>query len=143
MKSPMTLNPPFHVNMNTAGQGSSPLLSPVLSDVGGARVEEEDEAKRKVRQEMRDLAGEEVDFCSCLSCHSLLLVLLLNTVQAGILMAKNVNANSFVLSSSAMLETNDLQRILFSEIDSNLQRCFLMWCAVCVGSLQLTNLLGS
>ncbi|KAJ6669289.1 hypothetical protein lerEdw1_008098 [Lerista edwardsae] len=47
MKSPMTLNPPFHVNMNTAGQDSSPLLSPVLSDVGGARVEEEDEAKRK------------------------------------------------------------------------------------------------
>ncbi|XP_034989817.1 FERM, ARHGEF and pleckstrin domain-containing protein 2 [Zootoca vivipara] len=47
MKSPMTLNPSFHVNMNTPGQGSSPLLSPVLSDVGGARIEEEDEARRK------------------------------------------------------------------------------------------------
>ncbi|XP_042316903.1 FERM, ARHGEF and pleckstrin domain-containing protein 2 isoform X1 [Sceloporus undulatus] len=47
MKSPMTLNPPFQVNMNISGQGSSPLLSPVLSDVGGARVEEEDETKRK------------------------------------------------------------------------------------------------
>ncbi|XP_053160683.1 FERM, ARHGEF and pleckstrin domain-containing protein 2 isoform X2 [Hemicordylus capensis] len=46
-KSPMTLNPPFHATMNPAGQGSSPLLSPVLSDVGGARVEEEDETRRK------------------------------------------------------------------------------------------------
>lgn len=49
-KNPITLNPQFHVNMNTAAQGSSPLLSPVLSDVGGARAEEEDEARRKVRQ---------------------------------------------------------------------------------------------
>lgn len=52
----MTLNPPFNVNMNTVGQGSSPLLSPVLSDVGGARIEEEDEVKRKVRH------GEERSF---------------------------------------------------------------------------------
>uniref|UniRef100_A0A803T173 FERM, ARHGEF and pleckstrin domain-containing protein 2 n=1 Tax=Anolis carolinensis TaxID=28377 RepID=A0A803T173_ANOCA len=47
MKTPMTLNPPFQVNMNSSGQGSSPLLSPVLSDVGGARIEEEDETRRK------------------------------------------------------------------------------------------------
>uniref|UniRef100_A0ACB8F9Y1 FERM, ARHGEF and pleckstrin domain-containing protein 2 n=1 Tax=Sphaerodactylus townsendi TaxID=933632 RepID=A0ACB8F9Y1_9SAUR len=33
--------------MNTAGQGSSPLLSPVLSDAGGTRTEEEEEARRK------------------------------------------------------------------------------------------------
>ncbi|XP_048362578.1 FERM, ARHGEF and pleckstrin domain-containing protein 2 isoform X2 [Sphaerodactylus townsendi] len=46
-KNPITLNPPFHVNMNTAGQGSSPLLSPVLSDAGGTRTEEEEEARRK------------------------------------------------------------------------------------------------
>uniref|UniRef100_A0A8C3K809 FERM, ARHGEF and pleckstrin domain-containing protein 2 n=1 Tax=Calidris pygmaea TaxID=425635 RepID=A0A8C3K809_9CHAR len=37
LKSPLGLNPPFQVNLNAAGQGSSPLLSPVLSDAGGAR----------------------------------------------------------------------------------------------------------
>uniref|UniRef100_A0A8C3K8S3 FERM, ARHGEF and pleckstrin domain-containing protein 2 n=1 Tax=Calidris pygmaea TaxID=425635 RepID=A0A8C3K8S3_9CHAR len=47
LKSPLGLNPPFQVNLNAAGQGSSPLLSPVLSDAGGARVEEDDEMKRK------------------------------------------------------------------------------------------------
>ncbi|KFQ72246.1 FERM, RhoGEF and pleckstrin domain-containing protein 2, partial [Phaethon lepturus] len=37
----------FQVNLNAADQGSSPLLSPVLSDAGGARIEEDDEMKRK------------------------------------------------------------------------------------------------
>jgi len=49
LKSPLGLNPAFSVNLNAAGQGSSPLLSPVLSDAGGARIEEDDEMKRKVR----------------------------------------------------------------------------------------------
>ncbi|GAB0193340.1 FERM, ARHGEF and pleckstrin domain-containing protein 2 [Grus japonensis] len=47
LKSPLGLNPAFQVNLNAAGQGSSPLLSPVLSDAGGARMEEDDEMKRK------------------------------------------------------------------------------------------------
>ncbi|KAM7106615.1 FERM, ARHGEF and pleckstrin domain-containing protein 2 isoform 4-T6 [Ciconia maguari] len=47
LKSPLGFNPAFQVNLNTAGQGSSPLLSPVLSDAGGARIEEDDEMKRK------------------------------------------------------------------------------------------------
>uniref|UniRef100_A0A8C2SZ82 FERM, ARHGEF and pleckstrin domain-containing protein 2 n=1 Tax=Coturnix japonica TaxID=93934 RepID=A0A8C2SZ82_COTJA len=47
LKSPLGLNPAFPVNLNAAAQGSSPLLSPVLSDAGGARIEEDDEAKRK------------------------------------------------------------------------------------------------
>ncbi|XP_074988414.1 FERM, ARHGEF and pleckstrin domain-containing protein 2 isoform X5 [Caretta caretta] len=47
LKSPQSLNPTFQVNLNPAGQGSSPLLSPVLSDAGNARVEEEEEVKRK------------------------------------------------------------------------------------------------
>ncbi|NXX05855.1 FARP2 protein, partial [Larus smithsonianus] len=47
LKSPLGLNPTFQMNLNAAGQGSSPLLSPVLSDAGGARVEEDDEMKRK------------------------------------------------------------------------------------------------
>ncbi|XP_043378383.1 FERM, ARHGEF and pleckstrin domain-containing protein 2 isoform X12 [Chelonia mydas] len=47
LKSPQSLNPTFQVNLNPAGQGSSPLLSPVLSDAGSARVEEEEEVKRK------------------------------------------------------------------------------------------------
>ncbi|KGL99705.1 FERM, RhoGEF and pleckstrin domain-containing protein 2, partial [Charadrius vociferus] len=47
LKSSLGLNPAFQVNLNAAGQGSSPLLSPVLSDAGGARVEEDDEMKRK------------------------------------------------------------------------------------------------
>ncbi|XP_040534973.1 FERM, ARHGEF and pleckstrin domain-containing protein 2 isoform X6 [Gallus gallus] len=47
LKSPLGLNPAFPVNLNAAGQGSSPLLSPVLSDAGGARIEEDDEMKRK------------------------------------------------------------------------------------------------
>uniref|UniRef100_A0A663EBK0 FERM, ARHGEF and pleckstrin domain-containing protein 2 n=5 Tax=Neoaves TaxID=3078114 RepID=A0A663EBK0_AQUCH len=47
LKSPLGLNPAFQVNLNAAGQGSSPLLSPVLSDAGSARIEEDDEMKRK------------------------------------------------------------------------------------------------
>ncbi|NXL66122.1 FARP2 protein, partial [Chordeiles acutipennis] len=47
VKSSLGLNPAFQVNLNAAGQGSSPLLSPVLSDAGGARIEEDDEMKRK------------------------------------------------------------------------------------------------
>ncbi|KAL2300983.1 hypothetical protein Nmel_011538, partial [Mimus melanotis] len=47
LKSPLGLSPAFQVNLNAVPQGSSPLLSPVLSDAGGARVEEDDETKRK------------------------------------------------------------------------------------------------
>ncbi|NXD16977.1 FARP2 protein, partial [Nothocercus nigrocapillus] len=47
LKSPLSLNPAFPVNLISGGQGSSPLLSPVLSDAGGARIEDEDEMKRK------------------------------------------------------------------------------------------------
>ncbi|KFP06295.1 FERM, RhoGEF and pleckstrin domain-containing protein 2, partial [Calypte anna] len=47
LKSPLSSNPTFQVNLNTAAQGSSPLLSPVLSDAGGARIEEDEEMKRK------------------------------------------------------------------------------------------------
>ncbi|KFQ95231.1 FERM, RhoGEF and pleckstrin domain-containing protein 2, partial [Nipponia nippon] len=47
LKSPLGMNPVFQVNLNTAGQGSSPLLSPVLSDAGSAKIEEDDEMKRK------------------------------------------------------------------------------------------------
>ncbi|NXU88862.1 FARP2 protein, partial [Xiphorhynchus elegans] len=47
LKSPLGLTPAFQVNLTTAAQGSSPLLSPVLSDAGGARVEDDDEMKRK------------------------------------------------------------------------------------------------
>uniref|UniRef100_A0A672V8C8 FERM, ARHGEF and pleckstrin domain-containing protein 2 n=1 Tax=Strigops habroptila TaxID=2489341 RepID=A0A672V8C8_STRHB len=36
LKNPLGLNPTFQVNLNAAVQGSSPLLSPVLSDAGGA-----------------------------------------------------------------------------------------------------------
>ncbi|XP_070801483.1 FERM, ARHGEF and pleckstrin domain-containing protein 2 [Pituophis catenifer annectens] len=43
VKSPISLNPPLQ---ETVSQGSS-LLSPVLSDVSGARFEEEDETKHK------------------------------------------------------------------------------------------------
>lgn len=49
LKSPLGLTPAFQVNLNAVTQGSSPLLSPVLSDAGGARIEEDDEMKRKVR----------------------------------------------------------------------------------------------
>uniref|UniRef100_A0A8C5JQI2 FERM, ARH/RhoGEF and pleckstrin domain protein 2 n=1 Tax=Junco hyemalis TaxID=40217 RepID=A0A8C5JQI2_JUNHY len=45
LKSPLGLSPGFQVTAGT--QGSSPLLSPVLSDAGGARIEEDDEMKRK------------------------------------------------------------------------------------------------
>ncbi|XP_013932135.1 PREDICTED: FERM, RhoGEF and pleckstrin domain-containing protein 2 isoform X2 [Thamnophis sirtalis] len=44
VKSPMSLSPPLQETVN---QGSSPLLSPVLSDLSGARFEEEDETKHK------------------------------------------------------------------------------------------------
>ncbi|KAJ7421347.1 FERM, RhoGEF and pleckstrin domain-containing protein 2 isoform X5 [Willisornis vidua] len=47
LKSPLGLTPAFQVNLSTAAQGSSPLLSPVLSDAGGARIEDDDELKRK------------------------------------------------------------------------------------------------
>ncbi|ETE61948.1 FERM, RhoGEF and pleckstrin domain-containing protein 1 [Ophiophagus hannah] len=44
VKSAVSLSPPLQ---ETVIQGSSPLLSPVLSDVSGARFEEEDEMKHK------------------------------------------------------------------------------------------------
>ncbi|XP_026557241.1 FERM, ARHGEF and pleckstrin domain-containing protein 2 [Pseudonaja textilis] len=44
VKSAVSLNPPLQESVI---QGSSPLLSPVLSDVNGARFEEEDETKHK------------------------------------------------------------------------------------------------
>ncbi|KAM7160191.1 FERM, ARHGEF and pleckstrin domain-containing protein 2 isoform 6-T8 [Macrochelys suwanniensis] len=47
LKTPQSLNPTFQVTLNPAGQGSSPLLSPILSDAGSARVEEEEELKGK------------------------------------------------------------------------------------------------
>uniref|UniRef100_A0A8C4XMY1 FERM, ARHGEF and pleckstrin domain-containing protein 2 n=1 Tax=Falco tinnunculus TaxID=100819 RepID=A0A8C4XMY1_FALTI len=46
LKCPLGLNPAFQVNLNAASHGPS-LLSPVLSDAGGARIEEDDEMKRK------------------------------------------------------------------------------------------------
>lgn len=52
LKSPLGLTPAFQVNLNAVTQGSSPLLSPVLSDAGGTRIEEDDETKRKVRSEL-------------------------------------------------------------------------------------------
>ncbi|XP_074859817.1 FERM, ARHGEF and pleckstrin domain-containing protein 2 isoform X1 [Carettochelys insculpta] len=47
VKSPQSLDPTFQVNLNPAGQSFSPLLSPVLSDAGSVRAEEEEEVKRK------------------------------------------------------------------------------------------------
>uniref|UniRef100_A0A8C6XT70 FERM, ARH/RhoGEF and pleckstrin domain protein 2 n=1 Tax=Naja naja TaxID=35670 RepID=A0A8C6XT70_NAJNA len=46
-ESAVSLSPPLQ---ETVIQGSSPLLSPVLSDVSGARFEEEDEMKHKVNK---------------------------------------------------------------------------------------------
>lgn len=68
LKSPLGLAPAFQVNLNAAPQGSSPLLSPVLSDAGGARVEEDDEMKRKVRSQSWGMlvpCGSCAGQCSC------------------------------------------------------------------------------
>uniref|UniRef100_A0A8C8SAB9 FERM, ARHGEF and pleckstrin domain-containing protein 2 n=1 Tax=Pelusios castaneus TaxID=367368 RepID=A0A8C8SAB9_9SAUR len=45
LKTSLSLNATCQMNLNPAGPGSSPLLSPVLSDAGGARLEEEEEVK--------------------------------------------------------------------------------------------------
>lgn len=47
-KSPLSLSPTFQVTLGPAEQGSSPLLSPVLSNAGGARMDDEEEPKHKV-----------------------------------------------------------------------------------------------
>lgn len=46
-KSPLSLSPAFQVTLGPAEQGSSPLLSPVLSDAGGDKMDNE-EMKHKV-----------------------------------------------------------------------------------------------
>ncbi|XP_045651810.1 FERM, ARHGEF and pleckstrin domain-containing protein 2 isoform X2 [Ursus americanus] len=46
-KSPLSLSPASQVTLDPAGQGLSPLLSPVLSDAGGARMDSEEEPKHK------------------------------------------------------------------------------------------------
>ncbi|XP_004427865.1 PREDICTED: FERM, RhoGEF and pleckstrin domain-containing protein 2 [Ceratotherium simum simum] len=46
-KSPMSLSPAFQVTLGPAEQGSSPLLSPALSEVGGAKTDYEEEPKHK------------------------------------------------------------------------------------------------
>nr|XP_032651961.1 FERM, ARHGEF and pleckstrin domain-containing protein 2 isoform X6 [Chelonoidis abingdonii] len=57
-KSPQSSNPTFQVNLNPASQGSSPLLSPVLSDAGSARVEEEVKRKRYPTEKVYFIAKE-------------------------------------------------------------------------------------
>lgn len=47
-KSPLSLSPAFQVALGPAERGSSPLLSPVLSDAGQARTDDEEEPKHKV-----------------------------------------------------------------------------------------------
>ncbi|XP_019398556.1 PREDICTED: FERM, RhoGEF and pleckstrin domain-containing protein 2 isoform X2 [Crocodylus porosus] len=47
LKSQLSLNPAVQVNLHPGGRGPSPLLSPVLSDAGGAKVEEDEEARCK------------------------------------------------------------------------------------------------
>ncbi|XP_045875861.1 FERM, ARHGEF and pleckstrin domain-containing protein 2 isoform X5 [Meles meles] len=46
-KSPLSLSPAFQVTLGPAGQGLSPLLSPVLSHAGGARTDSEEQPKHK------------------------------------------------------------------------------------------------
>ncbi|XP_020844665.1 FERM, ARHGEF and pleckstrin domain-containing protein 2 isoform X1 [Phascolarctos cinereus] len=47
LKSSLSLNPTFQVSLSPTGQGSSPLLSPVLGDAGCVRVEDEEETKHQ------------------------------------------------------------------------------------------------
>lgn len=47
-KSPLSLSPASQVTLGPAGQSLSPLLSPVLSHVGGARTDNEEQPKHKV-----------------------------------------------------------------------------------------------
>ncbi|XP_043851215.1 FERM, ARHGEF and pleckstrin domain-containing protein 2 isoform X2 [Dromiciops gliroides] len=47
LKSSLSLNPAFQVSLSPTGQGSSPLLSPVLGDAGCVRVEDEDETEHQ------------------------------------------------------------------------------------------------
>ncbi|XP_044922797.1 FERM, ARHGEF and pleckstrin domain-containing protein 2 isoform X3 [Mustela putorius furo] len=46
-KSPLSLSPASQVTLGPAGQSLSPLLSPVLSHVGGARTDNEEQPKHK------------------------------------------------------------------------------------------------
>ncbi|KAM6152745.1 FERM, ARHGEF and pleckstrin domain-containing protein 2, partial [Erethizon dorsatum] len=46
-KSPRSLSPAFQVALGPAERGSSPLLSPVLSDAGGNRTEDQEEPRHK------------------------------------------------------------------------------------------------
>lgn len=47
-KSPLSLSSASQVTLGPAEQGLSPILSPVLSDAGGARMDGEEEPKHKV-----------------------------------------------------------------------------------------------
>ncbi|XP_072474859.1 FERM, ARHGEF and pleckstrin domain-containing protein 2 isoform X2 [Notamacropus eugenii] len=47
LKSSLSLNPTFQVSLSPTGQGSSPLLSPVLGDADCVRAEDEEETKHQ------------------------------------------------------------------------------------------------
>uniref|UniRef100_A0A8C9KAS4 FERM, ARH/RhoGEF and pleckstrin domain protein 2 n=1 Tax=Panthera tigris altaica TaxID=74533 RepID=A0A8C9KAS4_PANTA len=57
-KSPLSLSPASQVTLGPAEQGLFPLLSPVLSDAGGARTDGEEEPKHKVADEAYFIAKE-------------------------------------------------------------------------------------
>lgn len=49
-KGPLCLSPSFQMStLSLPGQAPSPLQSPILNEVGTARLEEEEEGRRKVR----------------------------------------------------------------------------------------------
>lgn len=48
LKSRLSLSPERQASLSTAEQGSSPVLSPVLSGAGTARMDNQEEQKHKV-----------------------------------------------------------------------------------------------
>lgn len=48
LKSQLSLSPELQASLSTAAQASSPVLSPVLSGAGTARMDNQEEQKHKV-----------------------------------------------------------------------------------------------
>ncbi|KAM6178482.1 FERM, ARHGEF and pleckstrin domain-containing protein 2 [Rhynchocyon petersi] len=135
-KSPLNFSPAFQVTLSPGEQGSSPLLSPVLSDAGGPRMaDEEDTAHKHTTMDRAYFIAKEI----------------LTTERTYLkdLEVLTVWFRSAVVKEDVLPE--DLQRLLFSSIDPvyELHRGFLreleqrlaLWEGSCGGHLRIGDIL--
>uniref|UniRef100_A0A673SUP4 FERM, ARHGEF and pleckstrin domain-containing protein 2 n=1 Tax=Suricata suricatta TaxID=37032 RepID=A0A673SUP4_SURSU len=117
-KSPLSLSPASQVTLGPAEQGLSPLLSPVLSDVGRARMdgEEEPEHKKVVSEDRQYSGGTETESAAADEAYFIAKeILATERTYVKDLEVLTVWFRSAVAKEDAM--PADLMTLLFSNID--------------------------